>query len=169
MTSQPPVAQPPVTQPPAPLPAQTPSRVQVMWAWLPAAVYMLLIWVASSIETPLSLEDVPFQDKGVHFIEYGILGLLISHALVGTYPRVSAPRRAVLAFLGTILWGMLDEIHQAYVPGRNADIVDVWADGLGAIMGTLVFFAYRGIRHGLSARASRAGSHEHEEGRERVT
>lgn len=135
------------------MPEHSPTRAAVVRAWLPAAGYMALIWVASSIETTLSVEDVPFQDKGVHFIEFGILSLLICHALVGTYPRVSGPRRALLAVLGTFLWGMLDEVHQAYVPGRNADIMDVWADGLGALMGTAVFFAYRAVRRALAPAA----------------
>jgi len=32
---------------------------------------------------------------------------------------------------------VLDEIHQAFVPGRSSDLADLVADGLGACAGTL--------------------------------
>ena len=100
---------------------------------------MALIWVMSSLPTVPSLESVPFKDKGVHFVEYGTLAFLLSHAIRGTWPNRSLQFVAFYGVIGTVLWGLLDEIHQAYVPGRNSDPIDVLADTAGASLATLIY------------------------------
>lgn len=111
------------------------QRRRLILAWLPAALYMLLIWVMSSQALAISTANFPFRDKGVHAVEYGVLGLLLAHALSGTF--VGAARLQLwLGSVGlTVLFGMSDEIHQAFVPGRSADILDVIADSVGAVLG----------------------------------
>jgi VanZ family protein len=37
------------------------------------------------------------------------------------------------------LWGYLDEVHQAFVPGRTADAWDLFADFLGSIAGAAIY------------------------------
>ena len=83
-----------------------------------------------------SLEKVPFKDKGVHFAEYGILAVLLCRAVRGTWSSRSLMFVAFYGLVGTILWGLLDEIHQAYVPGRSSDPLDVLADMVGAALAT---------------------------------
>jgi VanZ family protein len=107
---------------------------------------MLLIWVVSSIPHVFVFERIPFQDKGVHFIEYGILAALMTHALHGTWPGLRAWSLFAMAWAATVFWGLLDEIHQAFVPGRVADGFDLLADALGGLAGTLGYLAYRARR-----------------------
>ncbi|MCC6874542.1 MAG: VanZ family protein [Sandaracinaceae bacterium] len=105
-------------------------------AWAPALLYMALIWVLSSLSlAPSLLDDFPLRDKGAHAIEYAVLGLLIAHATRRSWPERAAWRTAALALLLTILWGLVDEIHQAFVPGRGADVLDLAADSIGALFG----------------------------------
>lgn len=113
-------------------------RIRVALAWLPAALYMLLIWWLSSRSLNIPIDSFPFRDKGVHAVEYGVLGVLLAHALAGTFALRS---RAVLWWWAaglTVLFGMTDEIHQAFVPGRSSDILDVAADAVGAVAGASV-------------------------------
>ncbi len=110
-------------------------------AWLPALGYMGLIWTLSSCSHPPSLATVPFHDKGAHFLEYGALAVLLTHAVRGTWPGLRIPTAYVLALLTAVLWGGLDEIHQAFVPNRVADAKDLLADSLGALGGALLYFA----------------------------
>lgn len=113
-------------------------RMRFALAWLPAALYMLLIWWLSSRALNISTDSFPFRDKGAHVVEYGVLGMLVAHALAGTYPSRS---RAALWWWATgltVLFGMTDEIHQAFVPGRSSDILDVAADAVGAVAGASV-------------------------------
>ena len=119
--------------------AKAPSRRDVALAWLPALAYMLLIWLLSSFELPtFPTSFVPLRDKGVHALEYGALGFLLAHACLRTWRwRLGPLRIGAFAVLFGVLWGVLDEIHQAFVPGRSADVLDVVADAVGVTVGTV--------------------------------
>lgn len=106
-------------------------------AWAPAVIYMAAIWIVSSFAIDVPVGRVPFADKAVHFVEYGILGFLLAHATFRTWPRRAMWRTAALALLIAVLWGWLDEIHQALVPGRASDAIDLVADAIGAAFGAL--------------------------------
>jgi hypothetical protein len=110
---------------------------RLVLAWTPAALYMALIWTVSSIEAPtFPVSLFPFRDKGVHATEYAVLAFLLGHACVRTFERHPRWRVAVVAVFLTVLWGFLDELHQAFVPGRSSDVLDLVADTIGAVMGT---------------------------------
>lgn len=66
---------------------------------------------------------------GAHFFLYGVLGFLLSWALGG------GGRGMALALALALLYGLSDEFHQAFVPGRHADPLDLLWDGLGAAAG----------------------------------
>lgn len=128
------------------------TRTQIALAWLPAVLYMALIWALSSMSLPdLPLDRVPLRDKGVHFVEYGLLGMLVAHATLRTWPHHAASRTLPLAVLITLSWAVLDEIHQAFVPGRSAEALDLVADTAGALAGAGFRFAVRIVRRRLTA------------------
>lgn len=109
--------------------------------WLPC-LYMAGIFVLSSFHLDLTIdESVPFRDKGIHFLEYAVLGFLCANATRRSFPDRPAWRTfAVGAFVATA-WGLGDELHQAFVPGRSAEILDWVADTLGSVTGAGVRFA----------------------------
>lgn len=109
---------------------------RVLLAWTPAALYMAVIWTVSSIEQPaFPVSLFPFRDKGVHATEYAVLAFLLGHACVRTFEEYPRARVALAAMFLTFLWGFLDEMHQAFVPGRSADALDLVADAIGALAG----------------------------------
>lgn len=127
----------------------SPGARRVALAWLPAILYMAAIWVASSLPVaPASLEVLPFNDKGAHFIEFAGLAFLVSHALRGTFADWRDLRCFTVAVLTALLWGTLDEIHQAYVPGRHADVNDIFADAAGAVVGAGAYVLIGRVRRG---------------------
>lgn len=74
-------------------------------------------------------------DKLAHLGGYAILGALSARA---AYPSPS-PVRTGLAILATVLViGLLDEVHQSWIPGRATDIADWLADGVGGCIGILL-------------------------------
>jgi VanZ family protein len=83
-----------------------------------------------------SIPDTPAMpgnsDKGVHGLLYFPLGALLVRALAGGWgARVSA----TVALVATLLagaYGVSDEIHQHFVPPRQADPYDAVADTTGA-------------------------------------
>ena len=82
-------------------------------------------------------------DKLYHFIEYAILGGLLTRAFVAAKPSI-VPSQLVwyIAALLSILYGASDEWHQTFVPGRFATIADWVADVLGSIAGVLCAYLY---------------------------
>lgn len=112
---------------------------RVILAWSPATIYMALIWALSSLSNLPSLERVPFQDKAAHFIEYGVLGLFYSFALTRHFPQWKRRRVFFVTCLLAIVWGGLDELHQAFVPGRASTLSDVCADALGALLAASIY------------------------------
>lgn len=127
----------------------SPRGLQRFAPWLPAVAYMALIWAISSMSAPPSTHAFPFKDKGVHFVEYGVLSVFLCYALFGGRRGLAQPRHVgwALAAAGlTAFWGLIDEIHQAYVPGRSSEAMDVLADTLGALIGAGLFLVYRRLR-----------------------
>jgi VanZ family protein len=120
-----------------------PARPSWLRAWGPAIGYMLLIWALSSIPKQLDFSHVPFRDKGMHFLEYTVLAVLLAHALRGTWYQLRVLALFALAAFATALWGAIDEIHQAFVPNRVADVRDLTADSLGALFGAGLYLLYR--------------------------
>lgn len=115
--------------------------------WLPSIAYMALIWALSSQSGQIDLPDlVPWSDKAAHFVEYAILGGLYAHAVLRTWPQLSLLRALAIAAALTSAWGYLDEIHQAFVPGRNSDVRDWIADTLGAIVGCVLVGTFERAR-----------------------
>ena len=113
------------------------GAARVALAWLPALSYMALIWALSSVALPdLPIDRFPLRDKGVHAVEYALLAFLVTHASLRTWPDRARARIAAVALLVTCGWGVLDEIHQAFVPGRSAAPLDLVADLAGALIGS---------------------------------
>ena len=107
-------------------------------AWTLTVGYMLLIFLISSIPYivqpgPLGSREAPIVE---HVIEYSVLGFL----LLGSFSSTKRTRKQIifLAVSVAILYGISDEIHQLFVPGRYCDIIDVVANSLGSVIGVMV-------------------------------
>ena len=106
-----------------------------------------------------SLTEVPLPpgspDKPLHSIAYLGLAVIVVRAVAGGLMRPVRPGSAVAAILITVLYGVSDEIHQMFVPGRTADVHDLMADAIGAVTGTIACWAWGIISPALHPRASR--------------
>jgi VanZ family protein len=69
---------------------------------------------------------------------YGVLCVLLARSLVP--PRVTTWKRALLLTTLVTAYGITDEYHQLFVPGRNASGWDILADGLGGFLAALMLF-----------------------------
>jgi VanZ family protein len=80
------------------------------------------------------MSDVPgahyFWDKLLHTVGYAGLGVLALRAFHGGFER-PRPAPTIYAAVAVVLWGISDEFHQSFVPGRNASAWDVLADAVG--------------------------------------
>ncbi len=122
-----------------------PSRALAL---LPPLAWAAAIWLASAYSGNLvTVRPTPllkFLGNGVHAFEFGLLALLC----VPVIPRRAAfkPRtdgrlrewanlrlaEALGILLVVLLYAIVDEAHQALVPGRVASLYDVLTDVVGA-------------------------------------
>jgi VanZ family protein len=102
-------------------------------SWLPAVAWMAVIFFFSSRPMPPGTEVIP--DWITHGCSWAILAILLSGALDAS----RGARVALPAFLGAVAYGVLDEIHQSYVPTRHADAADLVKDAVGALAGVVLW------------------------------
>ena len=103
------------------------------WLWAPVALYMGVIFYFSS-QSDVSI-PAGLTDKSSHSMAYTALGILIVRARAGGLPARISARAAVAAVLLTTAYGVTDEIHQMFVPGRSAEMYDLAADAIGGAVG----------------------------------
>lgn len=107
-------------------------------AWVTVFVWLAFVEVLTSLpgSTLPSLPPFPIRiDWVAHLGMYGVLGALL--ARVGVLENWSR-RRLVLTVVMISLFGVLDELHQLFIPGRSAEVGDWAMDTLGSAIGFTV-------------------------------
>jgi len=104
---------------------------------LPTYIWALAIFFVSSIPGNKIPRIFSFQDVIFHILEYAIFGWLINRALKNYYPDLNRRHYIYLAITISFIYALTDEFHQAFVPYRNASILDVSLDTVGAIISGL--------------------------------
>jgi VanZ family protein len=111
-------------------------------------VYAGLIFLLSSFsQFPEEVSPFIGYDKLAHFIEYYFFGILICRWLFNKKNPMVRRRALFLTMLIGICYGVSDEWHQSFVPGRTATIWDVMFDASGIVAAA---FTYRSIGEGDS-------------------
>jgi VanZ family protein len=90
-----------------------------------------IYWLSSktTLPTPKLYEH---QDKIFHLGAYFMMGILAWNFFSDYF---SSPRVAmILSILFCSLYGISDEWHQSFVPGRDSGVMDWVADTLGGIL-----------------------------------
>ncbi|MEE4241444.1 MAG: VanZ family protein [Desulfopila sp.] len=109
------------------------ARVPLVVRTIPMVAVMAVIFSLSHQPAErLDIPDIPFVDKVGHFLLYTLLALAV--LLVPSRDlRLKQPKAvAGLTFLLCLLYGIGDEFHQSFIPGRHAGSADVVADACGA-------------------------------------
>lgn len=135
-----------MTAPPFPLPS--PTR-RFIGYWLPVIALALVIFIQSAYPASDSLARLPFGDKVLHAGVFGLMAFLFARALTSQARWRGRPGALwVFAVVATVLYGLSDEWHQSFVDARTADVLDLLADGIGAVLGAggYVLFSVIGDR-----------------------
>jgi VanZ family protein len=111
-----------------------PPRVRVICAWMLVGLYASGIFVLSSLSHPplVSTWRLQHLDKLYHALEYGGLTFVLIHALCLTRGARPSTRLVLAAAALAIVYGALDEFHQAFTPKRAMSVYDLLADATGA-------------------------------------
>lgn len=103
---------------------------------LPPVLWVVIIYFLSAIpSSQLRFKFPPGTDKVVHAVIYFVLCWLARRAF---YHQNSFPMLRNSSFMGafifSVVYGLLDEYHQKFVPGRDADFYDLLANAGGALL-----------------------------------
>jgi VanZ family protein len=106
------------------------------WRWIYAVVASAILFALSSI--PITQPaNIPHLDKVEHVIAYTLLGLAYYNAASAGGLR-RGKLLAAVTWGATVLYGLSDEFHQSFVPGRTADLDDILADSVGGFVGVVL-------------------------------
>ena len=141
------------------------QQLQIILSWIAVLLWMFLIFVLSAQPAPRSnglsqkVTEVIIEKVGLlvpldiktstttdfinhfnhivrkcaHVSEYFVLGALVTNAMKTS--KVVKFKALIFSVLICILYAISDELHQLFVPGRGAQVMDVLIDSAGAIAG----------------------------------
>lgn len=116
--------------------------------WGPVCGYAWLIFYVSGQSHPET--HVPFvtyfSDKLLHAAEYAVLGALCYRAIRGSGDDSWRQQAIPAAILLASLYGVSDEVHQAFVPFRDSNWLDWLADTVGAAFGVAAMHRVSSLR-----------------------
>jgi VanZ family protein len=123
------------------------KRKRFLFYFLPAAGYAALIFTLSSFAMDIEeLRPVLTFDKLLHLVEYYALGYLLMRIFTTSDVPLLAASPVAAAILVGSAYGLSDEIHQYFVPGRDCSFLDFLFDAAGV---SLAAFTYSTVRHKL--------------------
>lgn len=108
--------------------------------YLPPVAMALLVFIFSSVPG----NDYPKMTAGghdwsnitnsiAHIIEYSLLGFLTIRAF--DHSQVSKKKKLFICLVLLLLYGLSDEFHQSFVPGREVSFMDWLMDAIGSLTG----------------------------------
>ena len=106
----------------------------------------------SGEQSPPTPGFIPSFDKLAHFCVFGLLATLLFRLVP---PTSRTARIAILVILAVSLFGLSDEIHQSFTPGRFVEFADWVADTLGATVAVLAYWKWDAYRNLLEKRRER--------------
>jgi VanZ family protein len=95
----------------------------------------LLFYLSHKPSVPHPPVAFPSRDKALHLVAYLVWGGLFASALWKSWPGLGRLPLCGITLLAGTLYGISDELHQSFIPERSADVWDLAADALGALLG----------------------------------
>ena len=127
---------------------------------IPMLLMMGIIFFLSSVPgEDLVLPDIVNIDKVAHMAIYGLLALSVFHAFGGARFSQTHPHLVpLLVILFCSVYGLSDEFHQSFVPNRSADVFDVLADSIGAVIVCIIRIVITHLRKKRSSSCKETSS-----------
>lgn len=147
-------------------------KIYVAISWILVLICMCIIFSLSAqiasesaelsgsfIRAIFQLVGIELQQEGIrtvaHMLEFMGLSLLMFNAVYATWEKRITP---LIAFVGTVVYAITDEIHQIFVPGRAFQISDILVDSTGALIGVTASFVILKIILYIMKRGNKNGN-----------
>lgn len=103
----------------------------------------LIFWLSDQQTLPMP-STFEFQDKFLHAGAYWVMGVLSWRAF--RHFGMPALTLSIVSLLFCSLYGVSDEWHQSFVPGRESSAADWLADSFGAAMAMLMLLRFKPVQ-----------------------
>jgi VanZ family protein len=130
------------------------GRAETLSLMLPPVIYGVFIFSLSH----RSFSGIrPTVDANLfHPVEYATLGILLCWSCLPVLKKRGTFFFVSLVLSISTLYGITDEIHQSFVPGRDAAVLDLVLDMIGATLGCLIFLRAPYFSKLIAARTKRS-------------
>jgi len=106
---------------------------------LPAVVIALIIFLLSNSPHPeLPRIGLEWEDKVAHILAYFVFGLSVLMFVLTNSNKSDFKFVAIITILIGSIYGLTDEFHQYFVPGRDVEFFDWVADVIGIVLSLLL-------------------------------
>lgn len=116
---------------------------KLTYKWLPVFLWAGIIFFFSANPTT-STSEIHWQDfivkKTLHVIFFGTLATLFYRAL--RLSEVGKQKAGSISIIFAFLYGVTDEIHQSFTPGRMPRAYDVFFDTIGAVLAIYIIWKW---------------------------
>ncbi len=123
--------------------------------WLPLLLYAGFIFSLSS--RSFHGAEISFKADYFHLVEFCTLGLFLCCFWEPMLGRRNGFVFYACVVVSGLLYGVADEFHQSYVPGRDADVWDVLYDAVGLSIGCGIYLLGKSVHGRLSRRIGPPG------------
>ena len=107
-------------------------------------ISLILYWLTLIIATSLPSKDMPnikLNDKIEHLLAYFILGILFNLSILFQDKiKILKDNAFISSIVLLMIYAILDELHQIFIPGRDSSFIDWSADTIGIILGVLTTY-----------------------------
>jgi len=119
-------------------------KVHAVLRTVPMIVVMgTIFFLSAQPGDNLSLALLPGIDKAAHAVAYGMLALTVLFAFSEDHRKNHLRTVMLLTLIFCVAYGVSDEFHQSFVPGRSPSVFDIVADCFGAVAASLIYVKRR--------------------------
>lgn len=123
-------------------PNPSPTRGSFVNDVAPALVWTAVVFIFGGIPNPGPPVPLEFPiDKLEHVVAFGVLQILALRALRYELPATWPRAMPWVAALVSLVVGAALELYQLTVPNRSAELMDLLADAIGAVLAALLTLA----------------------------
>jgi len=118
--------------------------------FIPVTLVMgVIFFLSQQPGDKISLPDIVNIDKLLHALVYAALGFAFLFALPPDWRRKHPLAAGCATVCFCLCYGVSDEFHQSFVPGRSVSGADVTADAVGGVLALMVDWGWRRYWGGL--------------------
>jgi VanZ family protein len=102
--------------------------------WVPAIIICSISVYLSSQPTIEKMPSFLYADKLVHLVCFAGLAFWVAFGF-----NLKKYSQFWISSIFVSVYGIIDEIHQSFTPGRSVSFFDWCCDSIGAVLGSLIF------------------------------